>query len=127
MDHIFLQMPDASNLLEQILVWQVDQFLCNWLEHLSSRFLDVVIEHLAMLVQNHLVSGPVELLIRKLGGLLSVNHLNGVFHRVPILKRLVSIQVIVSISQIVHTTSIVVHIWAASWSLHFYLNFNYNQ
>ena len=121
MDDIFLQMSYTGDLLKQIFIWHVDEFLSNWLKHFSGGLLHVIVKHLSVLVKDHLVSCPIELLIRQLGSLLSINHLDGIFHSVPILQGLVPVQVIISISQIIHsTTIIVVHIWAASRSLHIY-------
>ena len=95
-NHVFLQVPHFRDFLDQILIWLIQETLANGLEHLDGSLLDVLVEHLTVLVQDHVVGSSVELLVGELGCFLLVNLLDGILDDVPVTESLISVQGVVS-------------------------------
>jgi len=50
--HVFLQLPDLGDLVQKLVVRHLgNKFRSYWLQHLLGRFLDVVVEEFAILIQ----------------------------------------------------------------------------
>ena len=86
-------LPDAVELFEELLVMVALDVLCDRLEQLNSGLLDAVVEHLAVLVQNQRVGGPVQLFVRQTTRLLVVDLVDGILDGLPVLLGLGSLHV----------------------------------
>lgn len=90
---LFDFLPDAVELLEELVVVVLSDVLSDGLEELDSGLLDAVVEHLSVLVQHQRVSRAVQLLVRKTTRLLVVDLVDGILDGLPVLLSLGALHV----------------------------------
>lgn len=77
--------PGLVVVLEELVVVGHGQLIGNWLQQLHCSILDIVVEHLAMLVEHEVVGCAVQLFIAERGRLLVVNLVDGFHDGFPVL------------------------------------------
>jgi len=90
-DDLLLHGPLVGDLFKQLVVRRLNQLLRHGLQHLDSRLLDVLVQHLAMLVENEVVASPVQLFVGEGASLLGVDLDDGVFNGGPVLLSLLRV------------------------------------